>query len=46
MGDLITGMVVPGIVRNVTRFGAVVDIGIEEDGVVGHAAGMEVVSCQ
>jgi uncharacterized protein len=32
--DLITGMVVPGIVTNVTKFGAFVDIGIKQDGLV------------
>ena len=32
--DLITGMVIPGIVTNVTKFGAFVDIGIKQDGLV------------
>ncbi len=34
MDDLITGMVVPGIVTNITKFGAFVDIGIKQDGLV------------
>jgi uncharacterized protein len=34
MGDLVEGMVVPGIVTNVTKFGAFVDIGIKQDGLV------------
>jgi uncharacterized protein len=34
MGDLIPGMVVPGIITNVTKFGAFVDIGIKQDGLV------------
>jgi len=32
--DLIEGMVVPGIVTNITKFGAFVDIGIKQDGLV------------
>jgi uncharacterized protein len=32
--DLVQGMVVPGIVTNVTKFGAFVDIGIKQDGLV------------
>jgi len=32
--DLVPGMVVPGIVTNVTKFGAFVDIGIKQDGLV------------
>jgi uncharacterized protein len=32
--DLIAGMIVPGIVTNVTKFGAFVDIGIKQDGLV------------
>jgi uncharacterized protein len=32
--DLIQGMVVPGIVTNITKFGAFVDIGIKQDGLV------------
>ncbi len=34
IGDLVQGMVVPGIVTNVTKFGAFVDIGIKQDGLV------------
>lgn len=34
MQDLVPGMVVPGIVTNVTKFGAFVDIGIKQDGLV------------
>jgi uncharacterized protein len=34
MEDLIQGMVVPGIVTNITKFGAFVDIGIKQDGLV------------
>jgi protein Tex len=34
MNDLIEGMVVPGIVTNITKFGAFVDIGIKQDGLV------------
>ena len=34
MEDLIPGMVVPGIVTNITKFGAFVDIGIKQDGLV------------
>jgi len=34
MEDLVTGMVVPGIVTNITKFGAFVDIGIKQDGLV------------
>jgi protein Tex len=32
--DLKTGMVLPGIVTNITNFGAFVDIGIKQDGLV------------
>lgn len=32
--DLVPGMVLPGIVTNVTRFGAFVDLGIKQDGLV------------
>jgi uncharacterized protein len=32
--DLHTGMVIPGIVNNITNFGAFVDIGIKESGLV------------
>jgi uncharacterized protein len=34
MSDLIPGMVLPGIVTNITRFGAFVDVGIKQDGLV------------
>lgn len=34
MEDLTEGMVVPGIVTNITKFGAFVDIGIKQDGLV------------
>ncbi len=34
MEDLMPGMVLPGIVTNVTRFGAFVDIGVHQDGLV------------
>jgi uncharacterized protein len=34
MEDLVPGMLVPGIVTNVTKFGAFVDIGIKQDGLV------------
>jgi uncharacterized protein len=34
MNDLIPGMVLPGIVTNITKFGAFVDIGIKQDGLV------------
>lgn len=32
--DVIVGMIVPGIVTNITRFGAFVDIGVKQDGLV------------
>ena len=32
--DLHEGMILPGIVKNVTKFGAFVDIGIKENGLV------------
>jgi uncharacterized protein len=32
--DLVPGMIVPGIVTNITKFGAFVDIGIKQDGLV------------
>ncbi|NLL28015.1 MAG: RNA-binding transcriptional accessory protein [Bacteroidales bacterium] len=32
--DLVQGMVLPGIVTNITRFGAFVDIGVHQDGLV------------
>jgi len=34
MEDLTPGMIVPGIVTNITKFGAFVDIGIKQDGLV------------
>jgi len=34
IGDLKTGMKLPGIVTNVTNFGAFVDIGVHQDGLV------------
>ena len=34
MNDLIPGMVLPGIITNITRFGAFVDVGIKQDGLV------------
>ena len=34
LDDLKTGMVIPGIVTNVTKFGAFVDIGVKQDGLV------------
>ncbi len=34
MQDLTPGMVIPGIVTNITKFGAFVDIGIKQDGLV------------
>jgi protein Tex len=34
MEDLAEGMIVPGIVTNITKFGAFVDIGIKQDGLV------------
>lgn len=32
--DVKTGMIIPGIVTNLTRFGAFVDIGVKQDGLV------------
>ena len=32
--DVYVGMIVPGIVTNLTRFGAFVDIGVKQDGLV------------
>ena len=32
--DLIEGMVLPGIVTNITKFGAFVDVGVQQDGLV------------
>jgi uncharacterized protein len=34
MDDLVPGMKLPGIVTNVTKFGAFVDIGVHQDGLV------------
>lgn len=34
LGDLKVGMVLPGIVTNVTNFGAFVDVGVHQDGLV------------
>ncbi len=34
IGDLKTGMVLPGIVTNITNFGAFVDVGVKQDGLV------------
>ena len=34
MEDLSVGMVLPGIVTNITKFGAFVDIGVKQDGLV------------
>ena len=34
MEDLKTGMILPGIVTNITAFGAFVDIGVKQDGLV------------
>ena len=34
MTDLEIGMILPGIVTNITKFGAFVDIGIKQDGLV------------
>jgi uncharacterized protein len=39
MEDLREGMVIPGIVTNITKFGAFVDIGIKQDGLV-HISNM------
>ena len=33
-GDLHEGMLLPGIVTNITKFGAFVDIGVHQDGLV------------
>ncbi len=32
MEDVKAGMIVPGMVTNITRFGAFVDIGVKQDG--------------
>jgi uncharacterized protein len=34
MEDLRPGMVLPGIVTNITNFGAFVDVGVKQDGLV------------
>jgi uncharacterized protein len=34
INDLKTGMVLPGIVTNITNFGAFVDVGVKQDGLV------------
>jgi protein Tex len=34
MEDLKAGMILPGIVTNITAFGAFVDIGVKQDGLV------------
>ena len=34
MSDLIPGMKVPGIVTNITNFGAFVDVGVKQDGLI------------
>jgi len=34
MEDVKEGMIVPGIVTNITRFGAFIDIGVKQDGLV------------
>ncbi len=34
IGDLKPGMILPGIVTNITRFGAFVDVGVHQDGLV------------
>jgi len=34
VGDLEIGMILPGIVTNITNFGAFVDIGVHQDGLV------------
>ncbi len=39
MEDLVPGIVIPGIVTNITKFGAFVDIGIKQDGLV-HISNM------
>ncbi|MFN8241151.1 MAG: Tex family protein [Bacteroidales bacterium] len=39
MEDLREGMVIPGIVTNITKFGAFVDIGVKQDGLV-HVSNM------
>ncbi|MDN5850309.1 MAG: RNA-binding transcriptional accessory protein [Nitrococcus sp.] len=39
LGDLVTGMILEGVVTNVTNFGAFVDIGVHQDGLV-HISAM------
>jgi uncharacterized protein len=34
IGDLQLGMVIPGIVTNITKFGCFVDVGVKQDGLV------------
>src|SRR5690606_4437661 len=34
VSDLKVGMILPGIVTNITRFGAFVDVGVKQDGLV------------
>jgi len=34
ISDLVIGMILPGIVTNITRFGAFVDVGVKQDGLV------------
>ena len=34
LDDLVAGMVLPGLVTNVTRFGAFVDLGVKQDGLI------------
>jgi uncharacterized protein len=34
IGDLVPGMILPGIVTNITAFGAFVDIGVHQDGLI------------
>lgn len=34
MDDLVVGMILPGIISNITNFGAFVDIGVHQDGLV------------
>ena len=39
IGDLITGMVLEGVVTNVAAFGAFIDVGVHQDGLV-HVSAM------
>ena len=34
INDLVPGMILPGIVTNITKFGAFVDVGVHQDGLV------------